>query len=71
MSMAKYIENACRIIGVTGSSWVPINAPIDTDSPELSPKGKAEFLTAVGMLGWLAQTVRFDVSYTCSRIAQH
>ena len=23
------------------------------------------------MLGWLAQTVRFDVSYTFSRIAQH
>ena len=50
MSMAKYIDNACRILGVTGSSWVPINQPIDTDSPELSAKGKAEFLTAVGML---------------------
>ena len=26
---------------------------------------------AVGMLGWLAQSVRFDVSYAFSRIAQH
>ena len=71
MSMAKYIENACRILKIKVESWVPINQPIDTDSPLLSAKGKAEFLTAVGMLGWLAQTMRFDVSYTYSRIAQH
>ena len=70
MSMAKYIENAGRIIGVTGSSWVLINQPIGTDSPELSAKGKAKFRTAVGMLGWLAQTVRFDVSYTYNQIVQ-
>ena len=46
MSMAKYIENACRILAIeiTGESWVPINQPIDTDSPVLSAKGKAEFL---------------------------
>ena len=73
MSMAKYIENACRILKIEGTSWVPINQPIDTvtDSPVLSAKGKADFLTAVGMLGWFAQTVRVDVSYTYSRIAQH
>ena len=71
MSMAKYIENACRILKVEGTSWVPINQPIDTDSAVLSAKGKADFLTAVGMLGWLAQIVRVDVSYTYSRIAQH
>ena len=50
---------------------MPINQPIDTDSPVLSGKGKTEFLTAVGMFGWLAQTVRFDVSYAFSPIAQH
>ena len=71
MSMAKYIENACSILKVEGESWVPINQPIDTDSTLLSSKGKTEFLTAVGMLRWLAQTVRFDVSYAFSRIAQH
>ena len=71
MSMAKYLENACRILKIEGTSWVPINQPIDTDSPVLSTKGKADFLTAVGMLGWLAQTVRVDVSYTYSCIAQH
>ena len=77
MSMAKYIENACRILKIEGESRVPINQPIDTDSPVLSAKGKTdhefltEFLTVVGMLGWMAQTVRFDVSYSFSRIAQH
>ena len=29
------------------------------------------FLTALGMLGWLASTVRLDVAYAYSRIAQH
>ena len=51
MSMAKYIDNACRILGITGESWVPINQPIDKDSRELSAKGNAEFLTAVGQCG--------------------
>ena len=50
MSMAKYIENACRILKIEGTSWLPINQPIDTDSPVLSAKGKAELLTAVGMI---------------------
>ena len=72
MSMAKYIENACRILKIEGMSWVPINQPIGTDSPVLSAKGKADFLTTVGMLGWpLAQTLRVNVSYTYSRMAQH
>ena len=68
MSMAKYIENACRILKINGESesMVPINQPIDTDGPVLSAKGKTEFLTAMGMLGWLAQTMRCDVSYTYS-----
>ena len=70
LSMAKHIENACRILRIEGESWVLINQPIDTDSLVLSAKGKTEFLTAVGMLGWLAQTVRFDVSYAFSHIAQ-
>jgi hypothetical protein len=28
MSMAKYIENACRILKIEGTSWVPINQTI-------------------------------------------
>ena len=43
ITMAKYIENACRILimKIKGTSWVPINQPIGTDSPVLSAKGKA------------------------------
>ena len=54
MSMAKYIENACRILKIEGKSHVPINGPLDTDRPLLSPQGKTDFLTAVGMLAWMA-----------------
>ena len=74
MSMEAYIVNACKVIGVTAEGKTlsaPISDPIDTDSPEL-PRGQVKaFLTATGMLGWLAQTVRCDTSYAYSRIAQH
>ena len=49
----------------------PIDEPIDTDSPELSPEMKHKAMTAIGMLGWLSVTVRCDVTFTHSRIAQH
>ena len=49
----------------------PIAEPINTDTPSLPPAEKREFLTGLGMLGWLAQTVRCDVSYAYSRIGQH
>ena len=38
----------------------PIDEPIDTDSPELSPEMKHKAMTAIGMLGWLSVTVRCD-----------
>ena len=41
MSMDKYIEDACRILKIEGTPWVPVNQPIDPDSPVLSAKGKA------------------------------
>ena len=69
--MAKYIENAWRILKIEGKSHAPINGPIDTDSPLLSPQGKTDFLTAVGMLGWLSKTVSFVVACAYSRNAQH
>ena len=52
-------------------SHVPMTGRVDTDSPLLSPQGKTDFLTAVGMLGWLTQTVRFVVAYAYSLNAQH
>ena len=64
----------CKALDIDGNGRqvaTPIAAPIDTDSEPLDPLGKKRFLTGCGMLGWLAQTVRCDVAYTYSRIAQH
>ena len=46
-------------------------APIDGSSTPLQPWQVKSFLTTLGMLGWLASTVRLDVAYAYSRIAQH
>ena len=48
----------------------PISSEIDTDSGDLDFTQKRTFLTALGMLGWIAN-VRPDVSYAHSRIGQH
>ena len=75
MDMEKYIDNACATIGVTvkgKTPEVPMTSPIDAESSEkCTPQQVREFLTALGMLGWLANTVRMDVAYAYSRIAQH
>ena len=74
MSMEAYIVNACLVLGITSEGKTisaPISDPIDTSSPELPRSEVKPFLTATGMLGWLAQTARPDVSYAYSRIAQH
>jgi hypothetical protein len=49
----------------------PMDAPISSDSPELSPEMKTKCLTAIGMLGWLSNTARPDITYAHSRIGQH
>ena len=70
--MSAYIENALNILDIPSrKSTTPITTPIDTDSPLLDAGQKREYLTALGMLGWLAQTVRCDVSYSFSRLGQH
>ena len=75
LDMEKYIDNACASIEVTETGRTPetpMSAPIDADSlVKCTPQQVREFLTALGMLGWLANTVRMDVSYAYSRIAQH
>jgi len=73
LSMKKYIENACDILNIKPSVRIqrPIQQPIDTESRPLTYPEHKHFLTAVGMLGWLFNTVRMDVSYAYSRIAQH
>ena len=74
LSMATYITNACKVLNIDdkGRSFkTPISQPIDTESPPLPIQEKKTFLTGLGMLGWLAQTVRPDVAYAYSRIGQH
>ena len=74
LSMATYITNACKALNIDnkGRSFkTPISQPIDTESPPLPIQEKKTFLTGLGMLGWLAQTVRPDVAYAYSRIGQH
>ena len=72
LSMATYIENAVNIIDLpTRKRATPMASPVDTDSPLLDFHQKREYLTALSMLGWLAQTVRCDVAYAFSRLGQH
>jgi hypothetical protein len=72
LSMSNYIKNACEILNITAKGGsTPITQPIDPESEPLRPQEVKDFLTAVGMLGWLANTVRCDVAYAYSRIAQH
>ena len=74
LSMEKYITNAVEILDIKGGRTVdtPITKPIVAEeSTPLDAFGTKLFLTAVGMLGWLSGTVRLDISYAYSRIAQH
>ena len=74
LSMEPYIEGALKILNIDQgkrASSTPITMPIENDSPELDKFQVKEFLTALGMLGWLANTSRVDVAYAYSRIAQH
>ena len=48
----------------------PICRPIEDLSP-LSPEQAAFFMSAMGMLGWLASTSRPDVKYAHRKISQH
>ena len=52
--------------------WVrtPIHKPIEDLSP-INAEQAAFFMSATGMLDWLASTGRLDVKYAHSRILQH
>ena len=73
LSMESYIDNAIDILELHDhrKASTPISSPIDTETAPLPPWKVKRFLTALGMLGWLASTVRLDVAYAFSRIAQH
>ena len=71
--MQPCIENAAQVLEIKSGkreASTPMTTPVE-ESPELDAPGIKEFLTALGMLGWLATTTRMDVAYAYSRIAQH
>ena len=73
LSMDSYIEKCMKILKLEPGKFVPvpISEAIDEDSKPLDETQVRTFLTALGMVGWTAQTVRADVAYAYSRIAQH
>ena len=48
----------------------PIHKPIE-DTRDISAAQASFFMSACGMLGWLASTRRPDLKYAHSRISQH
>ena len=71
--MSVYIKKCLKALG-----WghlklasAPIDAPIDVDSPALSPEKHKKAVIALEMFGWLSLTVRCDVSFGQSHVAQH
>lgn len=79
LSMCKYIadslEIVCDMIGITVKDLkphaTPIDRAIDPDSPKLDALGGKSLLTCNGFNGWLAITMRADISLAHSRQAQH
>ena len=73
ISMARYIGNMLNLFDMANSkpASTPIDKPIDTDSPALPAAQRRQFMTGLGMLGWLVNTARPDLAYAHSRIAQH
>ena len=74
VSMQSYIDAMLTRLDMadvkTNGVKVPISQPITDLTPASQEEGKF-LLRACGMLGWLAGTVRIDLRYCHSRIAQH
>ena len=78
MHMAKYIQNCITALdleprngGSIKSESRPIIKNIETTQGRLGGLDHTYFLKALGMAGWLANTVRADIAYAFSRIGQH
>ncbi|PHR10134.1 MAG: hypothetical protein COB29_00965 [Sulfitobacter sp.] len=71
--MHDYIARCLEVLNLKDISPVstPIDAHINSDSPPLSKKEKAFYMTATGMIGWLANTVRIDLAYVFAKLSQH
>ena len=72
LTTSAYIENVLHILGISSrKSSTSIASPIDTDSSLFNIGQKREYSTALGMLSWLTQPARCDVSCTSSSPEQH
>ena len=72
LNLSAYTEDTLDILDISSrKSSTPIASPTNTDSSLLDIGQKREYLTALGMLSWLTQPVRCDVSYTSSSPEQH
>ena len=70
--MSAYIENALNILDIPSrKSSTLIASPTNTDSSLLDIDRQREYLTTLGMLCWITQPVRCDVSYSFSSLGQH
>ena len=74
VSMEGYADSMLKRLDMEGCGLVrgrtPIYGPIE-DMTEISADETEFFMTACGMLGWLACTACPDVKYAHSRIPQH
>jgi len=73
ISMEKYIQNAVDILNLQDykKSTMPMTAPIETNATLLVGTDVTHFMSALGMLGWLASTARPDVAYYLDRGHTH
>jgi hypothetical protein len=72
--LEKYIIKTLQILNLherTTTCPTPIIKPIDGDSKALTDNRLKLYPTAVGCLGWMANTCRPDISYAHSRMSQH
>jgi len=72
ISMGYYVDKIIAAADMVDCqiASTPINAEI-TDLEPLDIKDASFVREINGMAGWLANTTRPDIAYTCSRIAQH
>ena len=74
LSMANYIEAMCTRLGVDPDRGRRCDTPLSGPITDLTPLGRAEakwFMSACGMIGWLAGTGRCDLKLSHSRISSH
>lgn len=72
LSMENYVDKMLGVMQMEDIGTKP--TPIDKEIEDTTPLGKEllkPFMTGVGCVGWLVNTVRLDASLAHSRIAQH